>query len=49
MLVKEGEEVPALYSDPLFLRSKNWVLSTSAIYCKHFEVYGWGEVRNRRC
>ncbi|KAJ7698930.1 acyltransferase ChoActase/COT/CPT [Mycena rosella] len=43
-LVKEGEEVPALFTDPVFLRSSNWVLSTSAVFSKHFPVYGWGEV-----
>ncbi|KAJ7504134.1 carnitine acetyl transferase [Mycena galericulata] len=43
-LIKEGEEMPALFTDPLFLRSSNWVLSTSAVFSKHFPVYGWGEV-----
>lgn len=43
-LIKEGEEQPALFSDPLFTRSSNWVLSTSAIFSKHFDAYGWGEV-----
>ncbi len=43
-LLAESEEVPALYSDPLFMRSSHWNLSTSAIFSKHFEAYGWGEV-----
>ena len=38
------EPVPALFSDPLYIKSSNWVLSTSAIFSKHFTVYGWGEV-----
>ncbi|KZT43438.1 carnitine acetyl transferase [Sistotremastrum suecicum HHB10207 ss-3] len=42
--LKDGEELPALYSDPLFQRSSKWVLSTSAIWSKHFPSYGWGEV-----
>ncbi|CAL1714125.1 unnamed protein product [Somion occarium] len=42
--LKKDETLPALYSDPLFKRSSNWVLSTSAIFSKHFEAYGWGEV-----
>jgi carnitine O-acetyltransferase len=46
-LVQDGEEVPALFDDALFKRSKNWVLSTSAVFSKHFEVYGWGEVRGQ--
>ncbi|KAJ6519132.1 carnitine acetyl transferase [Mycena sanguinolenta] len=43
-LLQPGEEVPALFSDPLFLRSSYWALSTSAVFSKHFPVYGWGEV-----
>ena len=40
----EAETVPALFSDPLYLRSSRWTLSTSAIWSKHFPSYGWGEV-----
>lgn len=43
-LVQKDEPVPALFTDPLFTRSKKWVLSTSSIFSKHFRVYGWGEV-----
>ncbi|KAF9461247.1 acyltransferase ChoActase/COT/CPT [Collybia nuda] len=43
-LVREGEELPSLYSDPVFIRSSYWALSTSAIFSQHFPVYGWGEV-----
>ncbi|KAL0953721.1 hypothetical protein HGRIS_004911 [Hohenbuehelia grisea] len=42
--LKEGEEAPALFSDPVFQSATYWVLSTSAIFSKHFPVYGWGEV-----
>lgn len=31
MMVGEGEEAPALFSDNLFLRSKRWVVSTSTL------------------
>lgn len=48
-LLEEGEELPALYSDPVFTRSSHWVLSTSAIFSKHFPVYGWGEVSFSPC
>ncbi|KAL5512913.1 hypothetical protein ACEPAH_3311 [Sanghuangporus vaninii] len=44
MLIDPSESAPALYSDPLYLRAKRWVLSTSAVYSKHFDAYGWGEV-----
>jgi len=43
-MIQPGETAPALFSDPLFLRSSYWVLSTSAIHHPNFEVYGWGEV-----
>jgi len=43
-LLAPGEEVPELYSDPVYQRSSYWALSTSAIFSKHFPVYGWGEV-----
>ncbi|KAF9071585.1 acyltransferase ChoActase/COT/CPT [Rhodocollybia butyracea] len=40
----ESEPLPALFTDPVFVRSSYWVLSTSAIFSKHFDEYGWGEV-----
>ncbi|CAK5279447.1 unnamed protein product [Mycena citricolor] len=43
-VLKPTETAPALFSDALFQRSSYWVLSTSAIFSKHFPVYGWGEV-----
>ncbi|GBE89636.1 Carnitine O-acetyltransferase, mitochondrial [Sparassis crispa] len=43
-VLKEGEPTPEMFTDPVFLRSSNWVLSTSAIFSKHFGPYGWGEV-----
>lgn len=42
--MNDGEELPELYNDPVFKRSSYWILSTSAIFSKHFPVYGWGEV-----
>ncbi|TFL05165.1 carnitine acetyl transferase [Pterulicium gracile] len=43
-LLKDGETMPDIYSDAVYQRSSKWILSTSSIYCKHFDVYGWGEV-----
>ncbi|GJJ10950.1 hypothetical protein Clacol_005179 [Clathrus columnatus] len=43
-LIHETEKVPELFSDPVYLRGSRWTLSTSAIWSKHFPVYGWGEV-----
>ncbi|KAF8623227.1 hypothetical protein AX15_006462 [Amanita polypyramis BW_CC] len=42
--LKDGEEVPALFTDPVYTRGNYWTLSTSAVFSKHFPVYGWGEV-----
>ncbi|KAI0704516.1 carnitine acetyl transferase [Cerioporus squamosus] len=42
--VREGEQMPAVFSNPVVKRSSYWVLSTSAIYTKNFGPYGWGEV-----
>ncbi len=42
--MKEGEQLPEVFSHPLVKRSSYWVLSTSAIYTKNFGPYGWGEV-----
>jgi carnitine O-acetyltransferase len=39
-----GETMPEIYEDPLYARANRWVLSTSAVFSKHFEAYGWGEV-----
>ncbi|KAI0730695.1 carnitine acetyl transferase [Earliella scabrosa] len=44
MSVKEGEQMPEVFSHPVVKRSSYWVLSTSAIYTKNFGPYGWGEV-----
>jgi len=44
MVIQDGEEVPEMFNDPLYTRAKYWILSTSAIFSKHFPVYGWGEV-----
>ncbi|KAI0681943.1 carnitine acetyl transferase [Cytidiella melzeri] len=44
LLKNDNEELPSMYTDPVYQRSSNWVLSTSAIFSKHFHPYGWGEV-----
>lgn len=43
-MLKEGEEVPELFDDPVMKRASHWVLSTSALVSKHLREYGWGEV-----
>jgi carnitine O-acetyltransferase len=44
MLVKDGEVAPALYSHPLFIRSKRWRVSTSHLTHPKFDNWGYGEV-----
>ncbi|BGP39254.1 Carnitine O-acetyltransferase mitochondrial [Rhodotorula kratochvilovae] len=43
-VLKEGEELPALYQDPTFGQSSNWVLSTSQLSSAYFDGWGYGEV-----
>ncbi|CCM01355.1 uncharacterized protein FIBRA_03405 [Fibroporia radiculosa] len=43
-VLKEGEAMHEMFSDPVVTRSSYWVLSTSAVFSKHFGPYGWGEV-----
>ena len=43
-LIAKDEQLPDLFSDSLYVRSSHWALSTSAIFSKHFDAYGWGEV-----
>ena len=40
----EGESLPALYSDPVFARSKKWRVSTSNLTHPLFVNWGYGEV-----
>ncbi|GAA6039083.1 hypothetical protein JCM8097_005311 [Rhodosporidiobolus ruineniae] len=43
-LLKDGEELPAIYQDPTFGQSSNWVLSTSQLSSEYFSGWGYGEV-----
>lgn len=42
-VLKDGEKLPAIYSDPTFSQSNNWVLSTSQLTSEFFEGWGYGE------
>jgi len=44
VMSKEEAGSVELFDDPVYKRSSNWVLSTSAIFSSGFRVYGWGEV-----
>lgn len=44
LLVQEGEKAPDLYSDPVFIRSKRWRVSTSHLTHPKFDGWGYGQV-----
>jgi len=44
LLAENGEGVPDLYSDPVFVRSKRWRVSTSNLTHPKLENWGYGEV-----
>ncbi|RCH95063.1 Carnitine O-acetyltransferase mitochondrial [Rhizopus azygosporus] len=44
--LREGEQKPALFTDPAFAYSSHWYLSTSQLTSEHFDGYGWGQVVN---
>lgn len=44
LLVQEGEAKPALFSDPVFVRSKTWRTSTSHLTHPNFLNWGFGQV-----
>jgi len=44
LLVQDGEHMPDLYSDPVFLRSKRWRVSTSNLTNPTMNSWGYGEV-----
>lgn len=43
-LLKEGEEVPAIYQDPAFAYSSKWFISSSQLSSEFFNGYGWSQV-----
>ena len=42
-LIKEGEEVPKLYTDPAYSRTNHWELSTSNLSSSWLDGWGYGE------
>ncbi|TCD70509.1 Carnitine O-acetyltransferase mitochondrial [Steccherinum ochraceum] len=43
-MLKDGEPVPAIYSDPAFSRTNHWELSTSNLSSQYLDGWGYGEV-----
>ncbi|PLW46208.1 hypothetical protein PCANC_08804 [Puccinia coronata f. sp. avenae] len=42
--LKPGEEMPALFQDPIYKESTNWTLSTSTLPSEYFNGLGYGAV-----
>lgn len=43
-MLQPGEEVPAIFSDPVFSYSATWYLSTSQIPSEYFQSWGFSQV-----
>ena len=43
-LVKEGEEMPAIFQDPAYGYSSTWYISSSQLSSEYFNGYGWSQV-----
>lgn len=43
-LLKEGEDVPALYKDPAYAYSSTWFISSSQLSSEYYNGYGWSQV-----
>ncbi|KAF2401943.1 carnitine O-acetyltransferas-like protein [Trichodelitschia bisporula] len=42
--LREGEEPPALFTDPAFTYSSTWFISSSQLSSEYFNGYGWSQV-----
>ncbi|KAH9458118.1 hypothetical protein Pst134EA_009348 [Puccinia striiformis f. sp. tritici] len=42
--LKEGEEMPTIFQDPIYKESTNWILSTSTLPSEYFNGLGYGAV-----
>ncbi|KAL3230254.1 Carnitine O-acetyltransferase, mitochondrial [Nakaseomyces bracarensis] len=45
-MLKEGDDVPALFNDSIFKYSSTWYVSTSQLSSEYFDGYGWSEVND---
>ena len=42
--LKEGEELPELFKDPVYAYSGSWYISSSQLSSEYFNGYGWSQV-----
>jgi carnitine O-acetyltransferase len=47
-LVKKGEEVPGVFTDPAYAKSSHWEMSTSQLSSKFLDGWGYGEGESTR-
>ena len=43
-LLEAGEEMPAIFSNPAYIYSSTWVLSTSQLSSEYLNGFGWSQV-----
>lgn len=43
-MVKDGEDVPEIFKDPVFKYSSNWFVSTSQVPSEYLKSWGWSQV-----
>lgn len=43
-MLKENEEIPAIFKDPVFKYSSNWFISSSQVPSEYFQSWGWSQV-----
>lgn len=43
-MIKQGEEVPGIFKDPIYKYSSTWYLSSSQVPSEYFQSWGWSQV-----
>lgn len=43
-MLKDGEDVPAIFKDPVFKYSSTWYISSSQVPSEYFQSWGWSQV-----
>lgn len=43
-MLKQGEEVPGIFKDPIYKYSSTWFLSSSQVPSEYFQSWGWSQV-----
>lgn len=43
-MIKQGEDTPAIFTDPIYKYSSTWYISTSQVPSENFQSWGWSQV-----